>query len=169
MDAPSWIGFTTQFDQRAATLMGDSLQYYSIGLGFLIMNPYIVKLFHSHLDTSYPAKLAIVMVLLNIILNYYLTPLLLHRGIALATSSVAICYCLLLLWTLNYKNYIQISTKNILQWIARLVTSMTIFGFCIQFNLPLGLFGQIIIPTLIYFSFWHLVELLTSHVVDPLS
>ena len=98
MDAPSWIGFATQFDQRAATLMGDSLQYYSIGLGFLIMNPYIVKLFHSHLDTSYPAKLAIVMVLLNIILNYYLTPLLLHRGIALATSSVAICYCLLLLW-----------------------------------------------------------------------
>ncbi len=169
LSAPSWIGLSTQFDHQAANLMGDSLQFYSIGLGFLIMNPYIVKLFHSNLDTSYPAKIAIFMVFFNIILNYYLTPILMHRGIALATSLAAICYCLLLLYGLQYKNYIKIPAKNILQWIARLVTSVTIFSFCIQLNLSFGLFGQIIIPTLIYFSFWHLVELITAHVVDPLT
>lgn len=169
MEIPNWFGISTQFDQRASMLMGDALQYYSLGLGFLIMNPYLIKLFHSHLDTSFPAKLAIVMVIFNIILNYYLTPILLHRGIALATSLVAICFCLLLMSGLHIKNYIRISLKNISHWIARLVTSILIFRFCIQFNLPFGLFGQILLPSMIYFGFWHLVELRTSHAVDPLT
>ena len=169
VDIPTWIGLSTQFDQRAAELMGDALQYYSVGLGFLIMNPYLIKLYHSHLDTSFPAKLAISMVLLNIILNYYLTPILLHRGIALATSLVAICFCLVLMVGLQSKDYINIPLKNIFQWIARLATSIIIFGLCIQFSLPFGLFGQIIIPSLIYFSFWHLVELHSANVVDPLT
>ena len=169
IDTPNWIGFSTQFDQRAAGLMGDALQYYSIGLGFLILNPYLIKLFHSHLDTRFPAKLAVLMVLINVLLNYYLTLILFHRVIALATSLVAICFCLLLVCGLQIKSYINISVKDIFQWISKLVLSMIIFGVCIQFTLPFGLFGQIIIPSMIYFGFWHLVELRTANVVDPLT
>ena len=87
----------------------------------------------------------------------------------MATSLVAICFCLVLMVGLQSKDYINIPLKNIFQWIARLATSIIIFGLCIQFSLPFGLFGQIIIPSLIYFSFWHLVELNSANVVDSLT
>ena len=166
---PKLLGMSSHFDTQAAVLMSESLQCYSIGLSFLILNPYLVRLYHSHLNTKFPARIAILMVLLNIILNWHLTPIYKHQGIAFATSVVALSYCTLLLANLNRLKYLHTNSQQLLGWFSKLVTSLIVFSFFSSLNLPFTPFLQILLGSLIYFSFWHLVELKSNHDIHPLT
>lgn len=161
---PNLLGIATQFDARAAILMSESLRCYSVGLGFLILNPYLVRLYHSNLNTSFPAKVAVLMVALNFTLNWYLTPQFEHQGIALATSAVAIVYCIVLILYLNRFKYMAIQLLQISRWLLKLITSLVLFAICAHITLPFHPILKILLASLIYFGFWHLVKLKRSHV-----
>lgn len=167
--SPKLLGISSQFDYKAAVLMSESLQCYSIGLSFLILNPYLVRLYHSHLNTSFPARIAILMVLFNFMLNWHFTPIYQHQGIALATSVVALTYFTLLLINLNRLKYLKINFQQVVGWFSKLLLSLITFLFFSTLDLPFAPFLQILLGSLIYFSFWHLVELKSNHDINPLT
>jgi putative peptidoglycan lipid II flippase len=104
---PGWIQISTQMEETSVVLMADALRFYSPGLLFIVINPLLVKIFHSSLETRVPAVLGSLLVLFNILINMLLTPLFAHKGIAAATSICAFLHSIFLircLWlTKTYK------------------------------------------------------------------
>lgn len=85
------------FDEIAVQMSAQALIFYSLGLIFYSMNQVLTPLFYANGDTKTPVKLAAVIVLLNITLNFILMQFMAHRGLALSTSlTAAINYILLL-------------------------------------------------------------------------
>lgn len=74
------------FDQHATLMTYQALLFYSLGLVFYSLNQTITPLFYANKDTKSPVKIAAVMVLINIILNFVLMQFMQHRGLALSTS-----------------------------------------------------------------------------------
>ncbi len=98
---PQWMGISTLVNPRSVELMSGALAYYSTGLVCFIINPLLIKIFHSSLNTLTPALLGIILVGVNIGLNIILTPLYAHKGIALASSLTAFLQTALLIWKLS--------------------------------------------------------------------
>jgi len=84
------------FDHRAAVMTSQALIYYSLGLIFYSLNQTLTPLFYAHGDTKTPMKLAALIVVLNIALNFILMQFMAHRGLALSTSITALINYLLL-------------------------------------------------------------------------
>ncbi|HNQ42898.1 MAG TPA: murein biosynthesis integral membrane protein MurJ [Candidatus Cloacimonadota bacterium] len=77
------------FDSRAVAMSAQALIFYSIGLIFYSLNQTLTPLFYASGDTRTPVKLAAVMVVLNISLNFILMQFMYHRGLAFSTSITA--------------------------------------------------------------------------------
>lgn len=77
-------------------MTSQALIYYSLGLIFYSLNQTLTPLFYAHGDTKTPMKLAALIVVLNIALNFILMQFMAHRGLALSTSITALINYLLL-------------------------------------------------------------------------
>jgi len=91
------------FDDKAVLMSSQALVFYSLGLIFYSMNQVLTPLFYAHGDTKTPVKLAAVIVVLNISLNFVLMQFMQHRGLALSTSITALINYLLLIHLLRRK------------------------------------------------------------------
>jgi putative peptidoglycan lipid II flippase len=78
------------FDEQAAKMTTDALVFYSIGMVGFGLREILSRAFYSMQDTKTPMINAAIGMLLNILLNYILSPLLGIGGLALATSIAAI-------------------------------------------------------------------------------
>lgn len=94
---PTWFQVKTEMEKSSLQLMGESLKFYSLGLAFVIINPLLIKVFHSSLKTKAPALLGSTLVVFNILINMILTPFFAHKGIASATSICAFLHTVFLI------------------------------------------------------------------------
>lgn len=127
---PLWLSVNSMFDEKALNLLSSSLQFYSPGLLALLVLPFIIKIFHSCTDTKTPAVISFVIVLVNIALNYYFTPIWYNSGIAAATSIASYLQVLLLGLFLTKQNISLISTKTISNLVQVFVLCVLIFLLC---------------------------------------
>jgi putative peptidoglycan lipid II flippase len=91
------------FDETAVRMSSQALIFYSLGLLFYSMNQVLTPLFYANGDTRTPVKLAAVIVVLNISLNFILMQFMAHRGLALSTSITALVNYLALLYLIRKK------------------------------------------------------------------
>ncbi|MBE6034893.1 murein biosynthesis integral membrane protein MurJ [Aminipila sp.] len=74
------------FDQLASQLTGSAFIFYGIGLTFLAINEFLLRVYYSLKDMKLPMYFAMAGVVINIILNLILVRHMQHNGLALATS-----------------------------------------------------------------------------------
>lgn len=108
------------FDERAVWMTSQALIFYSLGLIFYSLNQTITPVFYAFKDTKTPVKIAILMVTLNITLNFILMQFMAHRGLALSTSLTASVNYFLLLYLLK-KKMPEISYSGLLSNIAKTI------------------------------------------------
>ncbi len=97
------------FDVQAATLTGQALFCYALGLWAYAMLRVFVSAFYSLQDSKWPLKAAIITLMVNAAASLALMVPLKHNGIALAGSLSAIVNVLVLAWVLKGKigNYLD--------------------------------------------------------------
>jgi putative peptidoglycan lipid II flippase len=125
---PLWMGMNTLITPMSVELMAGALTYYSPGLVCFIVNPLLIKIFHSSLNTRTPALLGIILVAVNIVLNILLTPLFAVKGIALASSVTAFLQTALLIWKLRQGGHFQINLQIFWDSLRFLFAAMVAIG-----------------------------------------
>ncbi|MCJ8345969.1 polysaccharide biosynthesis C-terminal domain-containing protein, partial [bacterium] len=131
---PSLLSISSLFDHQALSLLSTSLQYYSPGLLAMLLLPFVIKIFHSCTDTKTPALISLVVVLVNIILNYYFTPIWQNKGIAAATTIASFLQICLLVFFLSRKKIFVISKNTFLNMIQVLLITLALSIACKQIH-----------------------------------
>ena len=106
------------FDSKASVMTGQALLFYSLGLLFYGLNQTITPLFYASKDTKTPVKIAALIVVLNISLNFVLMQIMGHKGLAFSTSITALVNYLILLKVIR-KKLVRISFGGILNNILK--------------------------------------------------
>lgn len=92
------------FGEFGTELTASALSLYGIGLLFLGLNNFLVRIFYALEDMKTPMILAAISVCVNITMNFILIGPLQHRGLALGTSIAYMTYSVLMLAVINRKN-----------------------------------------------------------------
>ncbi len=90
-----------KFDAAATAGTADAVLFYAVGLWAFAGIRIVVPVYYALQDTKTPAKIAVVSMVLNLLLNLALMEPMQHRGLALATSLAAIFNFLALLWMIR--------------------------------------------------------------------
>lgn len=91
------------FDLEAITMTSNALFYYSIGMIGFGIREVLSRVFYSMQDTKTPMINAIIGIVVNIVLNIYLSKIMGIGGLALATSIAGITTSLLMILSLKRK------------------------------------------------------------------
>lgn len=89
------------FDSAATEMTVPAFFFYSLGLAFIALIPFLARSYYSIHDTKTPVKIAIASAALNIILNLILVRYLAHGGLALGMSIASMFNVGLLLLFMN--------------------------------------------------------------------
>ncbi len=114
------------FDTAATYITASAFMYYSIGMIFIAINEFLVKIYYAQKDMRTPMFLGAISVIINIISNFILVKYMEHNGLALSTSLSAIVNFILLIIFLRKKDKEFISNSFILSFI-KIVISAVIF------------------------------------------
>jgi len=161
------------FDQIATQMTATALLFYSLSIFSNAALVVITRTYFSLQDTITPAKIGVVAVLVNIVLNLILLRYFAHGGLALATS-IAAAVNLLLLMVYLRKKLGQLDGKRILFSAFKISFASLVMGVTCQLVLNLsniyfehapGLLNQIIqvggiavLGTLVYLTISVLIK-----------
>jgi len=116
------------FDSLATDSTSIALFYYSIGLVFIALIPFLARAFFSLQDTKTPVKIAVLCAAINIASNLILVRYLAHGGLALGMSFASFLNVLLLLFFINRKMG-ELINRQLLLKLARIAISSAISVF----------------------------------------
>lgn len=91
------------FDLRATNMTANALFYYTIGLCGFAIQVIFSQTFYALRNTLIPVLSAVIMVLINIVLNYFLVKFMGLGGIAFSTSIASIIMIFFMPWKLKQK------------------------------------------------------------------
>lgn len=155
---PTWFHVSTQLEKSSLRLIGESLCYYSLGLVFIIINPLLIKVFHSSMQTKAPAFLGSTLVIFNILINMILTPFFAHKGIAAATSICAFLHTVFLVRWLWASGTYRVEWKIFLNGLYYLIATAAIFSTLTNFENVFSPLPEFLVGSLIYFLVFFKVE-----------
>jgi putative peptidoglycan lipid II flippase len=126
------------FDAAATALTAPAFYYYSIGLVFIALIPFVACAFYSLYDTKTPVKIAVGCVVLNILCNLLFVKVLAHGGLALGTSIASIMNVALLLIMLQRKSKNLIDRKLFLKLAKIMVCSIIAIAISFGVHVLIG-------------------------------
>ncbi|MCO4781211.1 MAG: murein biosynthesis integral membrane protein MurJ [Candidatus Cloacimonetes bacterium] len=150
---PAFLSVNSMFDQKALELLSSSLQYYSPGLLALLVLPFIIKIFHACTDTKTPAFISLFIVIINVILNYYFTPLWQNKGIAAATSIASYIQVFFLYVFLTKRGVYLVSIKSILKLIQVFILCIILSFGCSKIPSQFSPIPELLLFTLSFTGF----------------
>ena len=118
------------FDQNSTLLTSSALFYYAFGILFLGYREIIGKAFYSIQDTKTPTVNSIISIGVNIALNLILSKVMLHNGLALASSISAVVLTIALIYSLR-KKIGALSLHIIFNNFGKCLISSTLMGIII--------------------------------------
>lgn len=132
-----------KFDEQAIIMTSSALIYYSIGMIGFGLREILSRVFYSLQDTKTLAKNAIIVVVLNIILNITLSKFMGISGLALATSISAIFGTILLFKSLRSKIG-SFGMKNLIISFIKIIVSSLLMSLLAKFiyNFSIDIVGQ---------------------------
>ena len=107
------------FDEHSLQMTYQAFLCYSLGLIFYCWNRLLIPIFYAAKDTKTPVKISVVIVVLNITLNYILMQFIGHAGLALATA-ISACVQYLILLTVLKRKFPAIKLKNQFKNLAKI-------------------------------------------------
>ena len=122
---------TGKFDWRSTVMTMDSLAFFSISLFAQAALPLVVRVFYARHDSRRPFYFGLVSIILNIILSFYLGPIMGVAGLALAFS-VANILNLVLLWVWLYVKVGALDLKRISLATAKFFVAAIAAGLAAQ-------------------------------------
>ena len=155
---PAWFQVSSQLESSSLRLIGESLRFYSLGLVFIIINPLLIKVFHSSLQTKAPAILGSTLVIFNILINMILTPFFAHKGIAAATSICAFLHTIFLVRWLWASGTYRLEWNIFWHSLAYLSVSLIIFLIIGYLENELSPLPEFLVGSIIYFLVFFKVE-----------
>ncbi|PCJ18709.1 MAG: murein biosynthesis integral membrane protein MurJ [Candidatus Cloacimonadota bacterium] len=156
IEIPKFLSIKSMFDQAALSLLASSLKYYSPALLSLLLLPFVIKIFHSCSDTKTPALITLFGVIINIVLNFYFTPIWQNKGIAGATTIASYAQLFLLILFLSKKNILLFSKKTFISSFQILLFCFLLIFICEEIHSsfsPLPELFLFFIPLLIFHLF----------------
>lgn len=132
-----------EFDASDTNRVAGVLIFYSLGLAAYFTQHIIVRAFYALKDSKSPAKIALCMVGINLILNLVLVSYLDERGLALAT---AVCAIIQVLWLRKRIKKIipELQQLNATRSILKMIAATVIMaGVLYAFTLPIDIFESI--------------------------
>jgi putative peptidoglycan lipid II flippase len=127
-----------EFDATATARVAATLVFYSLGLVAYFAQHVVVRTFYAMHDSKTPARVALLMVFLNLAMNLVLVFLLQERGVALAT---AICATIQVCWLLTKLRTMvpEIEWRPIATVVARMLVATAVMAGALTAVLSSGL------------------------------
>ncbi|MFH0739042.1 MAG: murein biosynthesis integral membrane protein MurJ [Candidatus Omnitrophota bacterium] len=119
-----------RFDNYSAAMTADALLFYSLGLVAYGTTKILQTCFFALKDTLTPAKVSVISLVMNIILNAALMFPMKLSGLALATSISGIITTLILFFILQKKLHVFNSKEILISFVRILVASITMGAIC---------------------------------------
>ena len=111
-----------KFDETAINITSSILKILSFGYLIFMMHKMLVVNFHSHGDTKYPAKVAMISLVINVTTSISLIPYLEHLALPIGSVLAAFISVIILVRTSRNRNMLSICTTHL---------KKTIFSLCI--------------------------------------
>jgi putative peptidoglycan lipid II flippase len=108
------------WDLRSTFITLWALQFYVLGIPFYSTNKILTSTYYAFQDTKTPVKILIVVVVMNLLLNFLFIPFFQHGGLALSTSLSAFINTVLLFLFLKKKS-INIPYRELLSFVRNIV------------------------------------------------
>lgn len=135
------------FDLNATELTAKAFFFYSMGLVFMALNPFLIQTFYSMHNTRTPIYFAIVGIVVNIISNLILVNYLAHGGLALGSSIAAFVNTGLLIYAIKTKTEIHHATGTFKKIAKILFSALISIGISYLFYYFVG--GNIWMPRMV--------------------
>ena len=116
-----------EFDAAATQRVAGTLFFYSLGITAYFTQHLLARAFYSMQNSRTPARIALWMVGVNIVMNLSLVFVLEERGLALATAVCATLQVLLLARTLT-RELPELAWRSIARGVARMVTATAVMA-----------------------------------------
>lgn len=145
------------FDEMAIKMTSEAFTFYGIGLCFIGIREMLSRFYYACEDTKTPVINSSIGLIINIILNIYISRYIGLKGLALATSISAIVTTVLL-W-MRIKKFSKVNgfhmdvielLKMIICAVLMIVTSLILFNYLFKAS-RIGLIVSIIFAVFIYF------------------
>lgn len=121
-----------EFNHSATLVTANALVFYCIGLFAQSAGWVVTRAYYALHDLTRPLLIAVATILLNIVLNYYLRPVLKEGGLALA-DSLAVTFNLMMLLFILRKKIGQIGFSKILKSFVLITLSSGLMGVVVYF------------------------------------
>ena len=157
-----FILYRGNFNTNSIVMTTGALKCYTIGLVFLAIRDTLVKVFYAYKKTRITTITSIVAILLNILLNLFLSKFWGINGLALATSFSAIFHCLILYFIFQ-KKIMPMKNRDNIMFFCKCLLSSAIMGFVGQYAYSycvvnkLSSFNSLLITMFICFSFYNIL------------
>ena len=122
-----------EFTNAATIMTSTALFYYSIGIIGVGLTGLLSKVFFSMQDTKTPVKISLIAVMINIILNLWLSKHMGHNGLALGTSVATIVSASMLLLVLIKRKKINIAGSEYLSVFMKSMLASITMGSIVYF------------------------------------
>nr|WP_315023584.1 murein biosynthesis integral membrane protein MurJ [uncultured Aminipila sp.] len=166
------------FDEVASQMTGTAFIFYGIGLVFLAINEFLLRVYYSIKDMKRPMYFAMTGVLINIILNLVLVRYMQHNGLALATSLAFFANTLLLSigLQLKYKELVIYKSKMkilkiLLASVCAVAVSFFVYTLSTQYVIGfifanvLQLFIAVVIAAIVYLALLWVLKIDEIHFI----
>lgn len=150
-----------EFDASDTNRVAGVLIFYSMGLAAYFTQHLFVRAYYALKDSRTPARIALVMVGINLILNLTLVFYLEEKGLALAT---AVCAIIQVFWLRNRlrKTMPELQKLNATRSIAKMIAATAVMtGVLYAFSLPIDIFENIRQNNLL-----HLISMVVSGAIS---